>query len=104
MTRLILCMFLIVTANAYAIGIAPRECQSQQVTWDSDGKSPYEDHAKCVGTLVRTPSGSSQLVQALTTSDAGGVGFAQFQCNDGVWTIGNSHFGDGTDAGGYCAD
>jgi hypothetical protein len=99
-----LSLLLLATANADASNNTSHECESQEITWDSDGQSPAVDHAKCVGNLVKAASGATQTVQALTTDDAGGVGFAQFRCVDGAWVIDTSHFGEDTETAGYCAD
>ncbi len=81
-----------------------KDCEAQKVFWDSDGHSPYENHAECVGNLNAGAAGSEQEAQALTNEEAGGVGFATFKCDDGVWKIDSSRFGQYESPNGYCAD
>lgn len=66
-----------------------RPCEAQaEVTWDSDGHSPYQIYAECIGSLPAANSGTSQGIEALISEQQGnGGGHAIFLCVDGTWSI-----------------
>lgn len=86
MKRLFVVFGLFLSTNAFAQNISQPNCPAQIIHWDSDGHSPWLDHAECAGPINAAPSGSSQIVEA-STDFAGGVGYATFTCKDGSWII-----------------
>lgn len=89
-------LFLFIATSASAASL--RDCPAQDINWDSDGKSPYQEHAYCEGSVPAAVSGTVLKIEALKSQAIGnGVGFATFRCEDGTWVI-------ESDFSGICAD
>lgn len=83
-----LLLVLLSVSYAHAQQNQSNDCGPQTVTWDSDGHSPYQIYAECIGDLAVAPSGVTQSISASVSEEAGnGVGGAAFICIDGTWKI-----------------
>ena len=103
MKYLILSALLLTTPIVLAYQDATNICAAQIVSWDSDGHSPYANHAQCAAQLPATFDGATVTLES-STEDAGGVGFATFICKKGTFVIDTAHFGAQVQSSGYCAD